>query len=898
MSESNKQWYSLSVDEIYKKLHTSYKGLSRREAEKRLVRYGPNTLPEEKPLTLFDIIIEQIKSPLIYILIIAAVVSLVFDIINQGDFTDFIVIAVVVVLNIIIGSVQGIRAQKTLESLKKTVVSYTTVEREGTIEQIETKNLVKGDIVILDVGDKVPADCRIIEQQDLLVDESALTGESVAVQKISDTLDNKKIIVPQQKNMLFMGTVIVQGKARAVVVETGINTELGRIAQMLAEDRQTQTPLQKKISAFSKKISIMVLITAFFIFILGFFRGPFDWKNIVLMFETAIAISVSAIPEGLAVAVTVILVVGMQRILKKKALVKRLLAAEVLGSTTIICTDKTGTLTKGQMQIEYIDGIDSRYSLDDLKSGKSSFKKSPFLKHLIMNSILCSDAVIFKEKGKVEFEGTPTEKALLHMAYNAGFDIDRLRDKHKRLDVISFNSRNKYMVVLSGNGDKNIIYIKGALEKVLSFCDRVLRDNGRKETLRDEDKEKIIEKASSYSREGKRILSFAFRETKDSVLDKNSDPAGFVFLGFVVIYDPLRKSVEKVIEICREAGVKVAIVTGDYPVTAQAVAKQIGIPSSSKHILTGDRLSGMSDEELDRVVDKIHIYARVVPEDKLRIVKSLQRKGEVVAMTGDGVNDAPALKQADIGVALGSGTEVAKDASDMILLDNNFNTIVAAVREGRVIYDNIKKVVLYFVSDSFAGVTLLIIALLSGLPLPILVAQILYINLLNDSMPALSLTQDPPLEGIMKQSPQERDKPVLDKMQQIFIAAISVTSGIIGILIFVYMWRGGLDLDYARTMVFSFLSLKSLVYIFSIRDLRKPLWRIKIFSNKYVNIAFAAGIVLQIAAIYAPFMQKFLNTVPLMVWDWLVIIVFCAVILFIVEFVKAYFSRQYAYQKS
>lgn len=898
MPEDKRIWYSKNIEEIYKKLHTSDKGLSLKEVNKRLNKYGFNVLPEEKPPSSWDVIISQIKSPLIYILITAAFISFLFDLFNHGDFTDFIVILTVVVFNIVIGYTQERKAQKTLESLKNTIVSYTTVEREGVLQQVETKNLVPGDIIVLDVGDKVPADCRIIDEQDLLVDESALTGESVAVEKTSDVLNKKDIIVSDQRNMLFMGTMIVQGKVKAVVVETGVNTELGKIAQMLAEKSDLQTPLQKKINNFSKKISIIVLFTALFIFILGFIKSSFDWKNIILYFETSIAVSVSAIPEGLTVAVTVILVVGMQRILKKKALVRRLLAAEILGSTTIICTDKTGTLTKGQMQVEYIESIDYKTSLEEIENKKVNLSHIPAFHFLFMNSVLCSDAIIFKEKTKVEFEGTPTEKALIHMVYRAGLDIDKLREKYKRLDEVSFNSQNKYMIVLTSGKDRNTVYIKGALEKVLDFCDRVLVKNGRKIVFKKEEKNFVLEKAHKYSKEGKRILAFGYKETKDEKLDKDSKPSGFIFLGFVVIHDPLRKSVKKAIDICRDAGIKVAMITGDYPATAQAIAKQIGLPSSSKHILTGDKLSKMSDDDLDKVVGDIYVYARVVPEDKLRIVKSLQKKGEVVAMTGDGVNDAPALKQADIGIALGSGTEVAKDASDMILLDNNFNTIVAAVKEGRVIYDNIKKVVLYFVSDSFAEVFLIIFALIANLPLPLVVAQILYINLVNDSMPALSLTQDPPLDGIMKQSPQERDKPVLDNMQQVFIGMISFVSGVLGILIFVYMWRGGLNVDYARTLVFSFFSLKSLFYIFSIRDMRKPLWRFKIFNNKYVNIAFVTGIFLQFLAIYTPFMQKFLGTVPLKVWDWVLILVFCLIILFVVEIVKSYFNKNYAYQRN
>ncbi len=885
-------WYLKTVEEIFSFFKTSINGLSDKDAVLYLKKYGENKLPEEKKTSPWKVLLDQIKSPLIYILIIAAFISFLFDFFNHGNFTDAIVISVAVILNVVIGFVQERKTQKTLESLKKTVVSYTTVRRDGVYKNIETKNLVCGDIVVLDVGDKVPADCRIIEQQDLLVDESALTGESVAVEKTSDVLKNKNLIVSQQQNMLFMGTVVVQGKVKAVVVETGVRTELGKIAQMLAKNSESQTPLQKKMADFSKKISIIVLFVALFIFLLGFIKSSFDLKNIILFFETSIAVSVAAIPEGLAVAVTVILVVGMQRILKHKALVRRLLAAEVLGSTTVICTDKTGTLTKGQMQVECIES-ETKLNIENKK-----MKNIPeSITHLIMNGILCNDSVVLKKRQKVVFEGTPTEKALLEMAYRLGFDIDKIRKKNIRIDEIAFNSENKYMIVLAKNrNDEKYIYIKGAMEKILDYSSFVFVD-GKKKRLTEKHKDEILEKAKLYSKDGKRILSFGFKTTDKNSLN-NTNLNGFVFLGFVVISDPLRKTVKHTIDVCKKAGIKVIMITGDHYATAKAIAKQIGIPHSLKNILTGNELSKMTDEELDAVVDNVYIYARVVPEDKLRIINSLQKKKEVVAMTGDGVNDAPALKQADIGVALGSGTEVAKDASDMILLDNNFSTIVSAVREGRAIYDNIKKVILYFISDSFASVVAIILALIGNLPLPIIVAQILYINLINDSMPALSLTQDPPLDGIMKQSPQERDRPVLDGIQQAFIGVVSFMSGILAILIFVYMWRGGLDIEYTRTLVFSFLSLKSLFYIFSVRDIRKPLWKTNIFNNKYVNMSFLAGIMLQIIAVYTPFMQRFLETVPLSLWDWMVIVVFCLVIVFMVEVVKMYFSSRYGYQKS
>ncbi|MFC1598792.1 cation-translocating P-type ATPase [Patescibacteria group bacterium] len=879
-------WHNLPIKEIFNLLKTSIKGLKKPEIEDRIKKYGLNKLPEEKRLSWVFVLLNQFKSPLIYILLVAALISFILH-----EYADTIVILAAVFINTIVGFIQENKAEKTLEQLKKIISFRSTVIRNGDKISIDSINLVVGDILVLQAGDRVPADGRIIECNDFQVNEASLTGESMPIDKKIDVLD-KGMNLADRTNMVFMGTVITRGKANVVITSTGVKTHLGEIAKMVKEAEKEETPLQVKLAKFSRKLGLLVLAASVFVFTFGVLIG----EDIFDMFETSVAVAVAAIPEGLIVAVTIILTVGMQRILKKKALVKKLVAAETLGSTSIICTDKTGTLTEGNMRVASLltglcDGENDLVAID-----KKKIKDNiPDHYWLLKIAALCNDTIISKRKGeyKEEFIGDPTETALLKATITSGLDYEKIRQENKRIAEIPFSTEIKYMATLNQDKDnKQTAYIKGAPEKILSFADKILI-NGEEKKITPDIRKKVLHNFDQLTSQGLRVLAAAYKQSDDNnETIKEGDIKGFTFLGVLALKDPLRKEAKSTIDLCKTAGLHPVIITGDHKLTVKAIAQEVGIEAKDENILEGNDLDKLSDEELVKKVKNITVYARVSPKHKLRIVDAWQTHGEVVAMLGDGVNDAPALKKADIGVALGSGTDVAKETAEIVLLDDNFKTIVDAIRQGRIIFDNIRKVITYLLADSFTELILIIGALIARLPLPVTALQILYINIVDDGFPNVALTFEPGEKDVMKQKPLKKDTPILNKEMKFLIFAIGIVTDVVLFVVFLYLLNADYAIDHIRTIIFTALALDSLLYVFSCKSLRKNIWHTNIFDNKYLLLAVGFGLALQLFALYTPFMREMLELTILTSTEWVIIILLALVKISAIETSKWFFIRK------
>jgi len=849
---AQKEYYQKPIIEILDSLETKSTGLSTHTAGRRLATYGYNLLPKQKPPSPITVLLSQFKSPLIAILIIAALITLYLK-----DFVDFGVISVAVFINTILGFIQEYKAQKEIYSLKKLFMQKAKVLRGGNEIEISAKYLVPGDIVILHTGQKVPADLRIIKETYLKVNESALTGESVAIQKTSATLNNKKILA-ERKNMLFWGTGVVSGSAKAVVVGTGMSTEIGEITQSIRNTKEEPTPLQKQLLSLGKTLALSVTGIALIVFAFGALSGVDSLE----MFTTAVALAVAAIPEGLAVSLTVILAIGMQRIFKKKALVRKLVAAETLGSVTTICTDKTGTLTEGNMQVV-------NWKLADLSQ-------------TLKAAALCNDLQ------------NQTEIAIWEKIRSIdSFDPQRIKEKYKRLATIPFGSEKKYMAVLTKEADEFLIYAKGAPEKIVAWSKLSIKE-----------KENWLNISNTWANKGLRVLALAYKnpavkfkadyptEKQAKELLNSQKEFGFSFLGLIALSDPVRKGVKEALIECKNAGIKTVVITGDFRATAQAVMEELGITVTASELMEGEELENISDAELKKRIPKIKLFARVTPSDKLKIVTALKSLGNVVAVTGDGTNDAPALKCADIGIVVDNATEVARENADMILLDSNFNTIVRAVEEGRAIFDNIRKVALYLLSDSFSEIFLIIGALLLKLPLPLTAAQILWINLVADGFPNLALTIDPKSPNLMKEPPRKSGSPLLNSEIKFLIFLISFITGISGLALFAFFMKISNNLALSQTIVFAFLGIDSLLYVFSCRNLKTSIFKDKnIFSNKALILSVAGGILLQAVALYTPFFKKFLELSTLNGWHWAIVISLSFLVIITIEGTKELFNK-------
>jgi len=877
MTTKNINWHNLSTNVVFEKLKSKRDGLDTKEAIKRKNKYGLNVLPSKKSISHLVLFLNQMRSPLVYILLIATIISLLLS-----HYTDAGVIFFVVLVNTFFGYWQESKADNAIKKLKEIIHEQSKVLRNGKVKLISTAELVIGDVINLSAGNKVPADCRVFEIDELQTVEASLTGESNSIMKHTKAIPVGTSLADRD-NMIYMGTLISSGKGKAIVCSTGQDTEIGKISELIKEVQEDKTPLQQKLAKFSRNLTFLIVAVAFLIFIQGYFAS----RDFAEMFLIVVALAVSAIPEGLLVAVTIILTIGMQYILKRKALVRKLIAAETLGSTSVICTDKTGTLTEGKMRVSQIITADKEYLI--IKDGEIS--ESEKSKNLISKiSVLCSSAEIEEIGSELEHAkiiGDPTESALLMASIQAGYNVDELRKEYIKKEEIPFDSNRKYMVALFEHKKEkhNHVFIKGAPEKIFPYCSKVMI-GGKKVVLGKSELSSLRRKYEALTSKGLRVLGFAYRTGNINELDNSLKE--LVFLGFAGIKDPLRAEAKDTIKLCQKAGIRPIMITGDHKLTAKAIFEELGVKMDG-NIVEGKEIDKWSDEKLEKEVVHIDVYARVEPKHKLRIVDAWQRRGEVVAMTGDGINDAPAIKTADIGIALGSGSDVTKETADIILLDNNFSVIVSAIKQGRIIFDNIRKVILYLLSDSFSEMILIAGSLLFNLPLPILATQILFINLIGDGLPNIAMTLEPGEKGIMDDKPRKRDESILNREMKVLILVISIVTSLVLFGLFIILLKKFDDINYVRTIIFTALATDSLIYAFGVRSLRYSIWRKNPFSNKYLIGAVIISFLAIFAVLYIPLFQKIFHTVNLGLTEWGLILALSLFQVILIEVVK-YFS--------
>ena len=828
-----KKYFSMPYKEVLKEFNVSSKGLSDKQLKENLEKYGLNQLTEKKKQTVLEVFLSQFKDLLVLILIVAAIISAA-----TGNLESTLVIFAVIILNAILGTVQHFKAEQSLDSLKALSSPSAKVYRNGVKVEIPSKEIVPGDILILEAGDMISADGRIIENYSLQVNESSLTGESESVNKFVDTIESEEIALGDQKNMVFSGSLVTYGRALVVVTGTGMNTEIGKIAHLMEETQEKQTPLQVSLDDFSKKLAIGILVVCIVVFGISLYRGTPLLDS--LMF--AVALAVAAIPEALSSIVTIVLALGTQKMAKENAIVKKLRAVEGLGSVSVICSDKTGTLTQNKMTVKKV------FLNNELLDGEELDLNDEVSKYLINGSILCNDST---SKDGVEI-GDPTEVALVNLGHKLSINELDLRSNYERLQEIPFDSDRKLMSTLHTFDNKNIMFTKGALDVILDRTIKIKTPTGVRE-LSYEDKQNILNANKQLSQNGLRVLAFAYKEFSDIApltLDAEND---FIFIGLISMIDPPREESKEAVRDCISAGIKPVMITGDHKITASAIAKQIGILQEGDRAIEGIELDKMSDEELKANVEHISVYARVSPEHKIRIVRAWQERNEIVAMTGDGVNDAPALKQADIGIAMGiTGTEVSKDAASVILTDDNFATIVKSVANGRNIYRNIKNSIKFLLSGNTSGILSVLYTSLMALPMPFHAVHLLFINLLTDSLPAIAIGMEESKKDLLKEKPRSRNSSILSKD---FIYEIVFEGIIIAIFTLAAFYLGlKTDSEVASTMAFATLCLARLFHGFNCRD-NKSIFSIGLFTNKYSWMAFGIGLVLLNSVLFVPFLR-------------------------------------------
>jgi Ca2+-transporting ATPase len=859
-------WYQLGIKEIFQKLETSEKGLTEAEAKQRISQYGQNKLAEEEKISKLKILLHQFTSPLIYILLIAGIVTFLLE-----EYIDSGVIFAVVILNAVIGFIQEYKAEESVRALKKMVVPKAKVLREGKEKEINSEELVPGDIVLLASGTKVPADLRLLHTIELKVDEAMLTGESVPAEKITSPIKEDRLTPGDQRNIAFMGTIAVTGRAKGIVVETGHKTVLGQIAEKVREVSAIKTPLQDKLERFAKLIGIVVLVFSAVVFGAGIMLGAKASE----MFMIAVATAVSAIPEGLPVAVTIAMAIGVARMARRNAIIRKLHAVETLGSTTVIGSDKTGTLTKNEMTVKLI--YDGEHTYDVAGSGYEprgeifhegvpvKVKEEKYLMHLLRIGLLCNESYVYEEEGQYKVEGDPTEGALIVSAMKAQLGIEEEKEKYQQLAIIPFESERGFMVTLHSHRGKKFIFAKGAPEKVLDMCDQSIDGS-------ELDKKEIENIAADFAKDGLRVLAFAYKEAPDEMdeLSHHDVESGLVFAGLQGMIDPPRPEVIESIEGCKKAGIRVVMITGDHAVTAAAIARKIGINGDAAEVLTGRDIEAMSDQELFSQAQKVSVYARVSPQHKLRITRQLIEHGEIVAITGDGVNDAPALKAAHIGIAMGrGGTDVAKEASDMVIADDNFASIFAAVEEGRVVYDNIKKVTLFLISCGFGELLAIIATILMGLPIPYIPAQILWLNLVTNGLQDVALAFEPAEKGVLNRPPRSPKESILSSLllQRTLLMGTVLAGGTI--FMFISSLNSGVTLENARTVALTTMVFFQFYQAFNCRSETRSIFRMSPLSNPFLFFSMIAAFFAQLAVIYVPALQWVFRTVPLTADEWI-----------------------------
>lgn len=881
-----KDWYALPVEKVFQHLETGEEGLSPDVAAGRFAEHGPNELQAARHISPWEILVEQFKNVLIIILIIATILSAFL-----GESVDAIAIAVIVLFAVGLGFVQEYRAERAIEALREMAAPTAAVLRNGEEEEIPAREVVPGDIVILRAGDKVPADARLIEAVNLQVEEAALTGESVPVEKHTQPIQGESPAIGDRRNMVYGGTAATYGRGRAVVTATGMNTEFGKIARMLQSVESGRTPLQENLD----KVGHMLARAAFVIVALIVAAGLFRGQPFIEMILFGIALAVAVVPEALPAVVTISLAIGVQRMVKRNALVRRLPAVETLGSTTVICSDKTGTLTKDEMTVRkiYVQGDILEVSgagyepKGEFSRNGSHVEPSEALKLLLRGAALDSDARIVRANpdNRWEVKGDPTEGALVVAAAKAGLIKGELDKMYPRVNEIPFTSETKRMTTLHEIEGHTIAYSKGAPEIILDSCTRQLTAEGEV-PLDAAGREKILEAAQSMAAEALRVLAVASHA--DTGIE-NAEKE-MTFLGLLGMIDPPRPEAREAIRTCEEAGIKVVMITGDHPLTAQAVARELGLLKKGR-VITGAELEAMSDEEFSTQVEEIEVYARVSPAHKLRVVTALQEKGHIVAMTGDGVNDAPALKKADIGVAMGiTGTDVTKEAAAMTLTDDNFASIVAAVEEGRGIFGNIKKYLMYLLSSNIGEILLMAISTLFGMPLPLATVQILYINLATDGLPALALSVDPPEPDIMKRAPRNPRIGIFTRPVVALMVIGGIWLAIVNLLLFIWALNSGRSSEEARTMVFVSVVLFEFFKAYNFRSDRHSVFR-QMFSNKWLNLAIIWELILLSLIVYLPILHEPFGTFSLPLVDWMIIVPLAVTVIPVLELAKWFVRR-------
>ena len=878
-------YFDDSREEVLKNLNTNLDtGLTSDEVQLRKEKYGLNKLASKKKKTKFQLFLEQLNDILIYILIVAAILSVVVG----KEISDAIIIAIVILINATVGVIQESKAEKALDALKELSTPHAIVKRNGELVEIPSEEVVPGDVVIIDAGRYIPCDIRLIESANLKIEESALTGESVPVDKDALlVLKDENVSLGDKKNMAFMSTLATYGRGIGIAVGTGMSTEIGKIAKMLDQSENELTPLQKKLEQLGKVLGIASIAICAIMFVVGLLQG----RSVTDMFMISISLAVAAIPEGLAAIVTIVLAMGVQRMISKNAIIRKLPSVETLGSVNIICSDKTGTLTQNKMTVMkyFVDG--SLKDISDFDINNSSDKL------LLENIVLCNDATSTANSKT----GDQTEIALLDVGNTYNVFKDDLNNLHKRVDEIPFDSDRKLMTTMNIYEDKFYIMTKGAIDNLLHFCTSALV-NGNIVPMTDELKEEFLRVSTTLSDDALRVLASAYKVLDEKNIAIEDMEKDLTFIGLVGMIDPPRLEVKDSISTCKTSGIKTIMITGDHKNTAFAIAKELSIAENIDQVLSGSELDIISDEELKDRCEDLRVFARVSPEHKVRIVKAFKARGNIVSMTGDGVNDAPSLKAADIGVAMGiTGTDVAKGASDMVLTDDNFSTIVTAIEEGRNIFNNIKKSVIFLISCNLGEIVTLFFGILFGWASPLNATHILWVNLITDSFPALALGIDPGEPGVMKNKPRNPK----DSLFKGSVATLAVNGILIGILTLIGFAYGvmkygahGVTLSnvgsnpqalmHAQTIAFVVLSGTQLIHSLNMRSKDKSIFKIGLFSNMYLIYAMLVGILLQITVIYIPPLAALFNIIPLNLMDWIVVIALSITPLIVNEIIKLF----------
>jgi Ca2+-transporting ATPase len=895
--QKNVLWHSVEPNEVLRMLNSDLVyGLSSHEVTVRRAHYGANVLTKKKGTSALVRFLMQFSQPLVYILLAAAAITFYLK-----EWADSSVIFMVVLVNAIVGFVQESRALKSLDALSRTMATPATVIRDGREVRISSEELVLGDVVLLSSGDKVSADLRLISSKDIQINESALTGESLPVQKHIAVISGSESLV-ERKNMAYASTLVTYGKAKGVVIATGDAMEIGRISQLIQNADTLQTPLTLKIGRFSHMLLLAILAVSFLTFLVGVLRGQGE----VEMFMAAVALAVGAIPEGLPAVLTITLAIGVSRMAKRRAIIRKLPAVETLGSTTIICSDKTGTLTKNEMTVKFIHTLSGAYELQGAgygATGRILFRGSPIdvkkdsiLYECLLAGALCNDSRLEHGNNGYFVEGDPTEGALIVSALKAGIKHNKALESYARVDTVPFESEHQYMATLNKSGNEKIIYVKGSVEQILERCSFMANEGGA-EPL---NKDKVNEWVSKMAVSGLRVLAFAKKQvpiTQESINHKDIE-RGFIFIGLQGMIDPPRPEAVQAIRNCHSAGIRVKMITGDHPDTAAAIAMMMdfhlgpGNTTGKVEIVTGKMLEGKTDEELINIVVRTDVFARVTPEQKLRLVRAFQQCGNIVAMTGDGVNDAPALKQANIGIAMGkNGTEVAKESADMILTDDNFATIEAAVEEGRCVFDNLKKFIAWTLPTNLGEGLAIIVAIFAGVVLPILPLQILWINMTTALLLGMMLAFEPKEPNIMKRPPFEPNMPIMTKgivFRTLYVGILMV----LGVFaLFEYELQSGASLEAARTAAVSVVVFTELFYLFNCRSFEKSFFSMGLFSNLWIWFGSGAMVIIQVIFVNSKTMNTIFQSAPISFDSWLRIILVGITVSMIVGIEKNITSR-------